>query len=159
MRITFDVSGFYDWEPADKHPGVQVTEADARAMRAKKLANGGWHIRVERTLDTHHDVSIPELSLCMYVAQQAAYAGKDLTREEAACYFLRSSNAHHIARRHVRGVVVHDDGPNKALMEAVLAQLQLDPKVAEGALARYLEDVDMQASISAQFGPRPKKVA
>ena len=154
MRISFDVCGFYDWEHADKHPGVEIKPSDVKALRAKQLHDGKWAIRVEKQLDTHHDVMIPELSVCLFMTQQAAHAGKELTREDAVCHFLRESNKHHITRKHVKGVSVHDDGPNADLMKAVLASEGIDGAVADGVMERYLEPSNAQAFISAQFGPK-----
>jgi hypothetical protein len=153
MRVTFGVSGFYDWEPADKHPGVQITEADVRGLRAKQLVNGGWHVRVEKELETHHEVGIPELQVCAHLAGQVL-AGKDVTREEVICYLLRESNKHHIARRHVTSMTIHDDGPDPELMAQVMSRAGLEGVPAERAMRDYVEEVDMRHSLLAQFGPR-----
>jgi hypothetical protein len=153
MLITFKVSGFYDWEDVDKHPGTQVTDADVKALKAKQLINGGWSIKVEKTLDTHHDVNIPEISVCAHVAAQAS-VGKELTREDAVCHFLRESNKHHIARRHVKSVEVSDEGPNKELMQSALTRFGVTGAVADAAMDRYMEDNDAQTYIAGQFGPK-----
>ncbi len=155
MHISYEVSGFYDWEPAEKH-GVTVTEDDVLKMRAKPVMNGGFHIRVEKKLDTQHGHNLPERAICQHIAQQAA-AGKEMTREEAVCDLARDSNKHHIARRHVKAIAVHDDGPDEELMKACLDAAGVTGAAREEALRGYLEDVDLAESLAAQFGPRTRK--
>lgn len=171
MHVHFRVSGYYDWEYADKHPGVQVTEADVRALRAKQDHAGKWLIRVEKLADTHHDTNIPEQAICQYIVGQALHAGREHTREEAACHFLQQSYRHHGKRAHVRAVNVHDHGANPDLMKAVadahvaeMARAGASPEALDGArricaeaAERYLTESDVPGAITAQFGPRTKK--
>lgn len=165
MLIHFAVSGYLDWEPAEKYPGVVITEADVRGLRAKQLTNGGWHLRVEKEahirdaegkLAHYHDTNIPELTICMHLAAQAA-VGSELTREDCVVHFLRQSSKHHVLRKHVQDVMIHDDGPSKDLMQQCIELHHLDEKAAAAAMERYCEDVDLRASLVAQFASRAKK--
>jgi len=149
MVITFDVSGFYDWEPADQHPGVKITEADVKQLRAKKLADDRWAIRVEKTLDTHHDTCIPEVQICSYLVGRTA-AGDELSRQDAVLHLLKTSAKHHVAKRHVKSVSVHDSGPVADLLRQMLADRGITGADADAAVDRYCEPCDMQAAISMQ---------
>lgn len=164
MQVTFKVRGFYDWEEADKHPGVQITKADVKGLRAKQLMNDKWAIRVERAADTHHDVNIPEMQVIHYMVHQAL-VGAEPTREDAVCHLLRASNRHHIARKHIVSVEVTDDGPSVELLKDQMAlylsrhtqedleRLGVDPvRLAAEVTDRYLQPGAAEA-VAAQFGP------
>lgn len=165
MHVHFRVCGYYDWEHADKHPGVVVTQADVRALRAKQASDGRWLIRVEREADTHHDTNIPEQSICAFMVGQALHAGNELSREEAACHFLRHSYKHHGKRSHVLQAIVHDGGANAELMQLVVkahldeaeragadaATLQRARVICDEVTQRYLEPGDVAGAITAQF--------
>lgn len=152
MVISWDVTGFFDWEDAEKL-GVTVTEADVKAKLAKPMMNGKYGVKVEKTLDTHHDMAMHELAICRMVAERAA-AGIRTTREAAVCERIREQTMkEHIARRHIKAVTVHDAGPDKELMRWALAACGVDGKAADNAMADYDEDVDVAASIAEQFGP------
>lgn len=160
MIVTWDVCGFIDWEDAKKL-GVTVTEDDVKYGRAKPLMNGSYGVKVVKTADTHHQQAIPELVLCMMIAQRAA-AGKLTTREEAIGERIREQTfREHLQKKHVRSVHVHDDGPNEALMKWALAQVEKTPQRIpdDVVLEGYLDDVDMHASVAGQFGPQVRKGA
>lgn len=158
MIITWDVCGFYDWEDARKL-GVTVTEDDVKYGRAKPLMSGSYGVKIVKEMDTHHQQCIPELVLCMMIAQRAA-AGKLTTRDEAVGERIREQTfREHIAKKHVKSVHVHDDGPDEALMKWALAQVPKTPQRIpdDVVLEGYLENVDMSASVAGQFGPQAKK--
>jgi hypothetical protein len=122
MHIAFKVSGYLDWEPAETL-GVTVTASDVKKLRAKPSANGGYLVRVEKRAsgDRDHGVNVPEAAVCMAIATCAA-GGKEVpTREDVISELIRDSNKHHIRASHVRGVEVHDAGPDAMLMAQCIA--------------------------------------
>jgi hypothetical protein len=168
MVITFGVKGFFDWEPAELHPGVQITQKDVDQKRAKKLADGRWAIRVEKTQPSHHDTCITEVQLCDYIAGRTA-VGAELSRQDAVMYLLGQSAQHHVARRHVcevtvggkthKAVEVSDSGPVPELLKSCLEARSVTGPEAEAALARYLEPCDLVAAITMQHAAAVKKGA
>src|SRR5262245_28308358 len=106
MRVTLDVSGYYDWEPCP--PGTEITDSDVRMLRAKQLSDGKWYMRIERAGETHHDVGLHEEQVCRRMAALESL-GRGAPRHEVVGDLLRESLKHHLRASHVKSVVVHDD--------------------------------------------------
>lgn len=123
MHIQFRVNGHYDWESAEMHPGVQITPADVKALRAKPDNNEKWLIRVEKKLDPNHpnsfhDANIPEQQICYFMLWQAVHGGNEWARNDAACELMRHSYKHHGRVDHIEDASAHDSGPNEELFDS-----------------------------------------
>lgn len=137
MRISVDVTGHLDWEPCP--PGTKITEGDKAAGRVKLLSDSRWHMRIERTGETHHDMGIHEIAVCRRMVALLA-VGKPKDREEVIAELVRFSLEHHVKPRHIVKVHVHDDGPDEETFKAALAEH------ATGRLAATPEEIAAHAT-------------
>jgi hypothetical protein len=158
MRISVDVNGYYDWQPAP--PGTQITEDDVKALRVKDMLNGGWHVRVPVKCETlsHHDVSIHEEQVCRRIAALEK-TGKTASRESVVVEELQSSFRHHLHRNHMEKINVHDDGPSEELMRAALAEFEVPPERWDEVLTHYLDDADFESYLNVVFKTKAAKAA
>jgi len=153
MHIQFRVNGYYDWEKAELHPGVQITPADVKALRAKQDADGRWLVRVEKKTATHHDANIPESAICEFIVWQAVHAGNEWSRHDAAVELMKVSYKHHGRQDHIEEVHVHDQRQHVAVHPATGEKVEtwlkpheelIDAKI-EHCLQEYSDQLDAQA--------------
>ncbi len=157
MRISADVTGFYDWAPCPSD--VEITPADISAMRVKQMSDEKWHMRVERLADTHHDVGIPEETICRRMAALEKL-GREPSREVVVSEILRESFRHHIHQRHIAKIVLQDDGPNEAMYAEALSAIGVDGDHASLAMARYTEEMDLEPYLNTVFKAKaPRKAS
>lgn len=158
MLIHVDVCGFYDWAPAPA--GTEITERDVKDRRVKQMADGSWHVRVERKQDSTHDLNHPERELCERMAA-LEYLGHEPAREECVAEVIREvSLRHHLARRHMHEITVHDDGPNEALYRHALAAVGMHEDHVEAAVERYMAGLageELAKYLNVVFKTKPRK--
>ena len=121
MRVVVHVKKFYDWEPVPAD--VVVTPQDISSEKVKPAANGGWLMKVTKTLATHTQVNLPEKQIVAKIIHDRTRpeGGRTLTRKQAVAFYL-SENVmpHHAHRSWVTGFEVHDDGPDEKLAREML---------------------------------------
>jgi hypothetical protein len=142
MQIHLDVSGFYDWVPIP--PGVTVTDDDKARGLVKEMHVGGWSMKVERKLDTQHAMGIPEYAVCDRLVG-LALKGEDACREDVVAELAKHSMKQHVAKRHMKSLVVHDEGPQADVMKAALRNRGVDGSRADAILAGYAEGLSGDA--------------
>jgi hypothetical protein len=153
MRITVDISGYYDWVPVP--PGTQITHGDVESLRVKKMTDESWHMKIAMKCDTetpqHHDVGVHEEAICKRMAALEKL-GRPETREQVASFELQGSFRHHLSPSHMLKINVHDDGPNEEMYKRALEEAGVtDPKAVADAMERYLETVDMEEYLNVVF--------
>lgn len=146
MRINIDVSGYYDWVPVP--PGTKVTEDDVAALRAKKMTDDAWHMRVTMNTSTHHDVGIHEESICQRMAALEKL-GRGESREQVVAGMLQSSLRHHLSPSHMTKINVHDDGPIEETFRSALIAAGVEDSA--DAIVRYLEASDLEGYLNTVF--------
>lgn len=138
MRISVDVSGYYDWAPCP--PGTEISQADVSALRVKKMSDDKWHMRVivacPDDAPNHHDVGIHEETICQRMASLEKI-GRRESREQVIAGILQTSFKHHLSPTHMLKINVMDDGPNEELLRSELAKLEVTD--AEDLVADYVD--------------------
>ena len=154
MLVHASVCAYFDWAPCP--PGTQITQADVDALRVKQMTDGSWHMKVSVEADTHNDCRIPELAVCDRVAALAKL-GRTMSREAVVAEFLTETYRHHVDTKHILEIVVHDDGPDAAMLDAALAQYEVDGLPAQGARENYADAADLASYLNVVFKTKASK--
>lgn len=154
MLIHTEVSAHYDWVPCP--PGTEITEEDIKALRVKQMTDDSWHMRVECKRDTVNDVNIPEAAICDRMASLVAI-GKPESREEVVSFILKGVYHHHLNPKHIKGIKVHDDGPNVEMFQADLERLGVKDERFVSAMESYQDRADVEQYLNVVFKVKGKK--
>lgn len=154
MLIHTEISAHYDWVPCP--PGTEITEADIKALRVKKMTDDSWHMRVECKRDTTNDVNIPESAICDRMASLVAI-GKPESREEVVAFILKGVYHHHLNPKKIKAITVHDDGPNVEMFQADLTRLGVTDERFVEATESYQDQADIQQYLNVVFKVKGKK--
>jgi len=122
MWIVADLKKSYDWVPVPED--TEVTKADIAADRVRPAANGGWRMRITKPLSTQMMVTIPEEQIIAKIIHEKCRpeGGRTLTRKEAAAFYISEEHLPYWAKREwITKFYAHDDGPDEAMMRAMLA--------------------------------------
>lgn len=153
MRIVVHVSGYYSWEPVPE--GVQVTKQDLDAGRAREGAHGRYLMRVPKKGDTYNETAVAEddiVATILHAYCEHGRCGAILTRKEAVARLLGTLvYPHHIHRKWMKHVEIHDDGPCEKLFREMLApHLEADHGKAPG---KNVEAEDFEDLLKAYMEP------
>ncbi len=159
MRVTVQVSAYYDWErvPAD----VEVTPKDIKAGRVKPAANGGHLMRVKKSADTYTQCQIAEHTIIARIIHEMMPAQGCVphSRKEAVAQILaRNVMPDHAHPTFIRGFEVEDDGPDEKLFLELIepytkathdasGQPLIPPESVQDLLGRYMEKVPPQEHV------------
>jgi hypothetical protein len=115
MRVVVHLSRFYDWEklPPEVHPTPDAPDSDfAKAITVgliKPSANGAWLMRVERAVDTHTLVVIPESQLSAEMIESRVGPRKQtIGRKEAMGHAVARAMADQAQEAWITGFEVED---------------------------------------------------
>lgn len=148
MRITIEVSGFYDWAPVP--PGTAITEEDVKDLKVKKMADGSWNMKISEERETEHYVGMHEQSICAYMAAKEKN-GVEISREEAIAFFLREATKLQLAPSHMKKIFVDDGAPNEEIYRQALTNAGVSEPVFSAALERYLDDSGLEEYLNQAF--------
>lgn len=160
MRVTVQVSAYYDWEKVEQD--VVVTEKDVKSGRVKPAANGGYLMRVKKTADTYTQCFITESTIIARIIHEMMPLQGCVphSRKEAIGQLLaRNIMPDHAHPSFMRGFTVEDDGPDEKLFHDMVAPYQAAVHEASGQpllpsdesfselLAAYMEKVTPQEHV------------
>ena len=153
MRIDIHVRAYNDWQPVPE--GLKVTEQDVASGRAKPATNGGHVMRVPIAEETVVHAQITEAEIIAQIVHAYVDKGKQgliLTRHEAVAQHLGTSVVPHWTnRKHIKFVMVHDDGPSEELFLATIKpHLEADHGRAPG---KNIDAEDVPEMLEAYLTP------
>ena len=171
MRVTVQVSAYYDWERVT--PDVEVTPKDIKSGRVKPAANGGYLMRVKKVADTYTQACIAELTVIARIIHEMMPAQGCVphTRKDAIGQLLaRNIMPDHAHPSFMKGFTVEDDGPDETLFHAMMApyaaaiheasgQPLIPAEALQDLLAGYMEKVSPQEHVDhlhAKFNVKKK---
>jgi len=159
MRVTVQVSAYYDWERVP--PDVEVTPKDVKSGRVKPAANGGYLMRVKKVADTYTQACLSESTIIARIIHEmmplqgcVPHSRKDAIGQLLA----RNIMPDHAHPGFMKGFTVEDDGPDEALFHSMIApfttatheasgQLLIPPEAVQDLLAGYMEKVTPQEHV------------
>ena len=159
MRITVDVSAYYDWESVPDD--VVVTEKDHKSGRVKPAANGGFLMKVKKVRNTYTTVHMSEATILARIIHEMMpnQGCVPHSRMEAIGQVLaRNVMPDHTHPSFIKGFSIDDDGPDEKLFQEAIApyvasiheasgQPLIPTEAVDDLLAKYMEKKTVQDHI------------
>jgi hypothetical protein len=168
MRVIAHLIKFTDWEPVPSD--VKVTPQDIAAGKVMPDRNGGYRMKVVKTMNTFREMHIAEHDIVGKIIHEKTdirRAGRVFSRKEAVAHLLMDNLLEDYDWSWITKFEVHDDGPDEKLARGLFSphtsadhgrrrgQKNIDPASLEAHVAKYLESAtaaDHAAFLTAHFG-------
>jgi hypothetical protein len=141
MRVTIQHNRHYDWEPVPSD--VILTKAEIESEKIRPAADGGYLMKVTKTMNSYTEIFIPEPAL-FHTLFHNDVRSLHLTRKQAVALHLNKYILpNHTHQSWMTDISVHDSGPDervfKGLLDDHVKAGTIDDTEAAAHLAAYME--------------------